>query len=163
LLINTYIDLSKCVYELYTKFLIFAIISAFLLAAIYSTSTYVVYAETVTYCSYNKSKTKAFCSNIDDSGPGVDVTNWNCTKNKSGSWSCTEASAQPPATDLKLAINNAVKGHLGATRGGGSSGENNTHITNGNIVKSGGTLKGDGSTPDTQGTRQGKNSTGTLQ
>jgi hypothetical protein len=146
------------------KLLIFAVISTFLVAAIYSTSTYVANAETVTYCSYNKSKTKSTCTNIDDSGPSTDVTNWNCTKNKSGSWSCTEASTQPPATDLKLAINNAVKGHLGATTGGSGSGENNTHITNGNTVKSGGTLKGDDTTQgDTQGTRHGKNSTGTLQ
>jgi len=41
---------------------------------------------------------------------------------------------------------------------------NNTHIKNGNIVKSGGSaLKGDDTTQDTQGIRQGNNSTGTLQ
>ncbi len=146
-----------------TKFLFFVIISAFLVTAIYSTSTYVVFADTQTTCSYNKSKTKATCTNIDDTPTSTDVTHWTCTKNKSGSWSCVETASQPPGTDLKIAINNAVKGHLGAATGGDSSGENKTHITNGNIVKSGGTLKGDGSTQDTQGTRQGKNSTGTLQ
>jgi hypothetical protein len=130
------------------KFLIFAVISASLVAAIYSASTYVAYAETITYCSYNKSKTKSFCSNIDDSGPSTDVTNWNCTKNKNGSWSCTEASTQPPTPDLKNAINGAISNSLPTnanpgTNQGASGGKNITIAGEGKVLKHGGALKGD--------------------
>ncbi len=129
------------------NFLILAVISASLVAAIYSTTTFVVYAETITYCSYNKSKTKSTCTNIDDSGPSTDVTNWNCTKNKSGTWSCTEASTQPAGTDLKNAIKAAITQssptNANPAAGGETPGKNITSPAGNKVLKNAGSLKGE--------------------
>jgi len=124
---------------------IFLTIGTLLIAGIYSSSVSVTFAEVITYCSYNKSKTKSSCSVIDDSGPTTDVTTWNCTKNKSGMWSCTEAASQPPTPDLKNAITDAKSRAISA--GAATGGNNNTSVFEGNVLKHGGALK-DGETTE---------------
>ena len=141
------------------KFVIFVSVSAILIAAVYSSSVFIVFAETITYCSYNKSKTKASCSNIDDSGPSTEVTNWSCTKNKSGTWSCTEAASQPPTPDLQNAITGA-KSRASAAGAATEGGNNNTSVFNGGVVKGGAVFKGGAAI---EGNNTSTNSNNTLQ
>ena len=133
------------------KALIFVIISALFVAAIYCSSLN-AFASTFTDCSYNKSKTKATCLVVDDSGPNTDTTAWQCTKNKSGTWSCTEAASLPPTPDLKNAITGAKSSETaaGAATVGGN---NNTSVLEGNVLKHGGALKG-GETQNSNDTLQ---------
>ena len=77
---------------------------------------------------------------------------YNCVLQENGKWDCVKMATSTPPPALKDAI---VKAHAGNVGGGATTGENNTHITNGNIVKSGGILKGGGTSGDNQGTRNG--------
>ena len=123
------------------KFVIFIVVSALFVASIYSMSSSIVFAGTTTCSKEGKS---TFCTVVDsDSAGNVHTSVWKCAKNPDGkTYHCEEFYPTSPPPAINTAINDAiVKQHSGGATGGANSGENNTHITNGNIVKSGGTLK----------------------
>ena len=125
------------------KSVVFVVLSALFGASIYSSSESIVFGKGTepsnTACTYQNHGKVANCTVLNDDGTTTGVK---CTKNKDGkTWDCSVVRATPPPPELDSALSNTVKGHLGAAPGSTNSGENNTRITNGNTVKSGGALK----------------------
>jgi len=122
-----------------SKFVIFTALSAFLSFAVYSSSTYVVFATLTTTCT-SFSKNTSFC-NVMDSEDGNSA--WECTYHaKTKTWSCVEAKQASGSTNVPPALKDAlVKAQAGA-KGTGESSSNNTSVTEGNVLKNGGSLKG---------------------
>lgn len=123
-----------------SKFVIFISLSTLLVAVIYSSSSdfgYIAYADTNTSCT-GVSKTVSVCVVMDDHG---NVSDWKCTYHKATkTWSCEAMRQTGGSTNVPPALKDAlVKAQTdGATTGG----DNNTSITNGNVVKNAGPLKG---------------------
>lgn len=137
------------------KFVIFMVISALFVGSIYSMSSSIVFGST-TKCS-NEGK-NTFCTVVDsDSAGNVHTTVWKCAKNPDGkTYHCEEFYPTSPPPELNTAINDAmVKTKTGAVGGGAATGDNNTHVPNGNIVKSGGTLKNGDITDGSDSSRNG--------
>lgn len=74
-----------------------------------------------------------------DNGDGT-VSNFVCTSyDKGATWSCVQAAPEPPPHGIKDAI---VKAQAGAITGGATTGENNTNVIEGKVLKRGGALIG---------------------
>ena len=123
------------------KSVIFVVVSALFVASIFSLSSSIVFATTTT-CSKVGKKTNCTVVSADDNG-NIKVNVYTCAKNPDGkTYHCEEVAPTSPSPTINSAINDAiVKTKTGAVGGGAATGDNNTNIPNGNIVKSGGTLK----------------------
>jgi len=127
---------------MHTKFVIFAVVSALLVLSIYSISSSIVFAlikkssEACLKTTKDGVTTETCCHNETDTQTGKKTQY--CTECKT-----LQDGTEMPCTHIQtdLTKTSMVQGVKPGNAPQSTTGENNTHITNGNIVKSGGALK----------------------
>jgi hypothetical protein len=156
---------------MHTKFVIFVVIVFLTISLIYSSFSRPILAlkiikygeiqcenfgdRTVKCCQNQtdeKGETHRYCTTCDKTDP---------PSNCSPRWEESSGPSKPQSLKSVLPYSPAQSSSIAPPSTSEQS--NNTNVLDGKVLKHGGILKGDDTTQDTQGTRQGNNSTGTLQ